>query len=220
MYTYYPNLINSPFFTEKGQICTSINYSSEFYGQYTFDYQSAFAILDKIAIIYNYSFADWGNADENDDFHKHKYQEIGLGYFRPSESIFRFENFVGYGNGKSETRYDNQEIKGKYVRIFMYPSIGISTRLKHNNWYDPEIVELGIASRICNLTWKDFEHNFRDSLRKENYYFEPAIFVRTGWQNIQFQAQYGKLYSFYKDESVESPGGWVSFGIISYFDLY
>ena len=227
---YFPNIINTPFFTEKGQFCGSANYSfsgSMNLSLYNIDLQSAFAVTDNIAVMYNYSFADMGVPDdEYEDFHNHKYQEIGLGYFRSSENIFRFENFIGYGSGKSETHDGTslvnkyREIKGEYYRMFVCPSFGISTQLKSDNLFDPNRIDVGIASRISSVNWKNLKHNFEVSVREQNYYFEPCIFIRAGWQKLLFQFQLGQIYALYKDELIESSDGWLSFGIITYFDLY
>jgi len=225
---YFPNVINTPLFTEKGQISAAANFS--FLGSLnielnSFDLQSAMAATDNVAVMYNYSYGKMGRSADH-DFHEHKYQETGVGYYRTFFSKYNFESFVGYGRGCSETRnvgsadHRDREIKGDYDRWFFYPTIGFSMDLKGENRFDPERVEGGITTRVCNLKWRNVEHNLKGTVLKENWYIEPAIFVRAGWEHFLFQFQSGQIYALFKDDLVESSDGWLSFGIIFNLDLY
>ena len=215
---YFPNTINTPMFDEEGQVCASVNFSSDYAGQYSIDYQSALSILNNIAIQYDYSCAN--NKSNEWNYLKYNYYEFGIGYFRSSNDMFKFENYIGHGVGKLKRSDNDRKIEGEYNRIYLCSTFGISKKLNHDSWFDPDKIELGITTRISRINWNMLEYDYSRSFKRENYYFEPAIFIRVGWKNLLFQGQYGQIFPYYKDDFVESSNGWVSFGILTYFDLY
>lgn len=215
---YFPNTVNTPMFDEKGQICASVNFSSDYAGQYSIDYQSALSILNNIAIQYDYSSANVKTSESN--YLIYNYNEYGIGYFRPSINKFKFENYVGYGIGRVNRSDNHRKIEFEYNRIYLCPSFGISKKLNHDRWFDPDKIILGITTRISKIKWNELQCDYSRSFKRENTYFEPAIFIRAGWRNLLFQSQYGQIFPYYKDIFVESSNGWVSFGILTYFDLY
>jgi hypothetical protein len=134
---YVPNVRNAPLFTKGGEFQGAMQF-----GTSGIDAQAAVAITNNLAIMGNYSYGN-RNTDtlydnSKDNYHKHKFYEGGIGYYK-NDDKFCFEIFLGYGRGEG-TSYGSYSIfsssedvlaTGKYTRIFLQPSFGLNKKFVH-----------------------------------------------------------------------------------------
>src|SRR5690606_20153730 len=125
---YVPNLRNSPMFTKGGEFQAAVQVGNGV------EVQSAFAVTDHFGVMANYAFVDRTQAEEPEDYARHRIFEGGLGYFTNREDSF-FEVFAGYGKGEgssydSYTFFGSQSIQatGTYERYFIQPAVGINKK--------------------------------------------------------------------------------------------
>lgn len=213
---YTPSAVNTPLFTEKGQI--SVNFHA-FTGA---NFQAAYSITNHFAIIANrfdYKISDessmWDTQKPKNDLHLlglANMNEIGFGYYNSSNKIVKnpyykgvFEFFGGYGIGNSSFtpfKLTNNAVVPfpKYMhryttnKIFLQPSFGI----KH------KIIEMAFTPRITNLFYAKPKSDIPDSLwavndltniNKKSYsFFEPTITFRMGYKGIKLQSQITKSF--------------------------
>jgi hypothetical protein len=219
---YTPSAVNTPLFTEKGQLSANFSVAT---GE---NYQTAYALTDNFAIIANrFEY----NIDDKDLFWDPEtsparlkndlnlrgvatMNEIGYGYYQSYNKIGNnphykgvFELFGGYGKGVSSflPNYffknslglnENVFFKHSYSthKIFIQPTFG----LKHN------IIELAFTPRFTNVFYGKPKSDLPDSLwavnglndiHKKSYtYFEPTGTFRIGYKGIKLQAQLSRSF--------------------------
>lgn len=170
---YVPTVINQPLFTGKGDFKASLHG-----GISGWDLQSAYALTDHIGVMAMGSFEDF-KSDENDDYHKHLFGEVGGGYFNTLGPFGRLEVYGGGGIGKINVQngsgyledYSNA-ILGK---VFIQPGIGISS----------DYVDLSFASRFV---WADI---LDESVHHNRFFYEPAITGKVGYKKVKGVLQVG-----------------------------
>lgn len=210
---YTPSAINTPLFTEKGQVSANFQVAT---GK---NFQAAYAVTDHFAVMANrfdYEIDDedflWdidSPRPKNDLYLTGiaSMNELGFGYFNSSNRVIKnpyykgiFELFGGYGIGNSSFTPFKQTNNAvvpfpKHMhsyatnKIFIQPSFGI----KHN------IIEMAFTPRITNVFYGKPKSDIPDSLwavndltniNKKNYtFFEPTITARLGYKGIKLQAQ-------------------------------
>lgn len=180
--TYVPNVVNTPMLSNKGEFHANFNT-----GTSGFDPQLSYAITDNIGVMLNASIEN-RNRDSTDSHHRHKFIELGAGYYTKFAEIGRFETYVGFGRGTINAHYDFILWKSfsdvKYNRIFVQPAIGISTR-----WFD--------GSLAMRMVYVDI---FQKGHRTYSFFMEPAVTVKFGYDYFKFVTQMG--YSFPADNYV------------------
>lgn len=152
------------------------------------DLQGAYAVSDHIGVIGAVSYGSEGE-EGGSDYHKHKYGEFGISYFKPLGGIGRYEAMAGMGFGATEVvdHYvflgpDEIKAKGEYNKIFIQNNIGLETG----------ILETGLAFRLGHVTFNRFETTgtIHDKPVRGTF-FEPAFFARLGWKNVKIESQVG-----------------------------
>lgn len=94
---YIPSARHTHFMGKKGELHASSVLTSTNGG----DIQAAYAVSEHIGINAATSFGN--NDEQSSDYHKHRYGEIGMTYFRPIGDIGRFEALGGVGFGSAES---------------------------------------------------------------------------------------------------------------------
>ena len=174
---YTPNMVNTPLFTSEGEFQATIGT-----GTSGIDPQLAYAIDDHVGIMLNASFAN--RTDTNyKNFHKHLFAELGVGYFLPLGKTGRFEIFGGGGMGSINAKYENNIFYGRsralLTRIFIQPSIGISTSA-FDGAFTPRFVFVNINNIKSTENSKTFEP-----------FFEPTLTAKVGWKYVKMMYQIG-----------------------------
>lgn len=194
--TYIPNNTNVPLFTEPGEIQLAA-----YQGTNGTDLQAAVSVVDHLAVMGNFEISKHEEEDP-EDYHKHNFGEIGIGFYDTFGGKGRFEFYGGYGSGKSET-YDYIDVftedeqtrfEGKYDRWFLQGNIGlgndifegaISYRVSYVNFY--RLTEFGPDPNVAPV-----------STSMEELMMEPAITIKVGGKHIKFVSQWG--FSFPYDD--------------------
>jgi hypothetical protein len=157
-------------FTKAGEFQASVQIGNGLEGQ------AAFAVIDHLGVMTNYSYINSTDMEDEDDFLKHRFFEGGIGYFKNREESF-FEVFAGYGRGKGTT-FESYEFfgsqssaaTGRYHRYFLQPAFGVNK----------EGVQFSFVPRISMVDFYEFSTELvRTSIEeKPRYFFEPAIVGR------------------------------------------
>lgn len=170
---YVPNVISTPLLSNKGEMQLSVNT-----GIAGFDPQFAYAVTDYIGVMVNGSFANW-TSDSTDNFHKHKFVEIGTGYYTKLGESGRFETFCGFGFGNLKAKYSNDlwisMATVNSTRFFVQPTIGATTKMFDGSF----------ATRIVfvNLTQED--------IKGSGVFVEPVLTGKVGYKNVKGVIQLG-----------------------------
>ncbi len=182
---YVPSARHTHQLNEKGEASLS-SYS----GTNGADVQLAYAVTDNIGILGAVSIAR--DDEDDEDFHKHTYGEIGVQYYDNIGGIGRFEFMSGFGRGSASAlgTYNSifndtsSEIRatGKYGKFFVQPNIGLET----------DVVDAGLSFRFGHVIFTEFETSSATYDENESgTFFEPGLFVRLGWQTVKLEGQIG-----------------------------
>jgi len=170
---YVPNVINTPLLSNKGEIQAAIHT-----GVSGTDPQLAYALTDNIGVMLNGSFAN-RTSDSTDDFHKHQFAELGLGYYTKIGESGRFETFGGGGLGNLQAKFDNT-VWNTYAdvnsyRFFIQPTIGASTN----------IFDGSFSSRFVMVNLK------QNSISSTGFFVEPVLTGKIGYKYVKAVIQLG-----------------------------
>ncbi len=180
---YIPNQVNAPLLTGQNEIQVAGSIGSN-----GADVQAAYAVTDEIGVMANFSAQKKGESSSS-DYHKHMFKEIGLGYQTPMGRNGVFDIYAGVGSGTSSSRdsytwFGSQSVAadGNYRRIFIQPSAGRRGTGLH----------AALSTRLAWVTFTKFESG--GNTVKKNYtqfYIEPVVTTRLGFENFKFQTQIG-----------------------------
>jgi hypothetical protein len=170
---YIPNVINAPLLSKAGEVQLSVYSATS-----GFDPQFAAALTDNIGVMVNGSFNELSYED-SDDYQKHKFFEMGVGYYKKLNENFRFETFGGYGFGTIETDYGYyQWIPHKTInskRFFLQPTVGAT--------FQP--FEGCISARVAHLSLTQKERSF------QGMFFEPVVTGKIIYKRLKGIIQIG-----------------------------
>jgi hypothetical protein len=193
--TYVPTTVNSPLLTYRGEFQAAI-----YAGSSGFDPQLAYAITDHIAVMLNGSFKN-SQSDSSENFHKHQFVELGVGYYLRFVGKGRFEVFGGYGLGNLQAHSTNSIFNSdsdvKLNRIFIQPGVGMVT----------DLLDLSFATRFV-IVGVD-----QDPLKYTRSFLEPAATCRIGYKLFKFSAQIGYSIPFNSSNLVDYQPFMFSLGI-------
>ncbi|MBE0661327.1 MAG: hypothetical protein IH597_02570 [Bacteroidales bacterium] len=174
---YIPNVINAPLLSNAGEVQLTVYTATS-----GFDPQFALALSDNIGIMLNGSF-DEITYQDSDDYRKHKFFEMGAGYYKKLNENFRFETFGGYGFGTIQADGSNYQWISQWdshtainsKRFFFQPAVGAT--------FQP--IEFCFSARIVHLrlTQKD-----RSS---QSMFFEPAVTGKLIYKRLRGVMQLG-----------------------------
>jgi len=170
---YVPNVLNTPMLSKAGEVQLTVHNATS-----GFDPQFAVAITDNIGIMLNGSFSDV-SFEDSDDYRKHKFFEMGVGYYQKITENFQFETFGGYGFGKIQSNFSNHFWAPKGTinlnRFFIQPTVGAS--------FHP--FEGCISARAAHVS---FANKNRSS---QGIFFEPAITGKLVYKRMKGIVQFG-----------------------------
>jgi len=176
--TYVPTTVNTPLLTYKGELQAAV-----YAGTSGFDPQVAYALTDNIGLMLNGSFKDT-KSDSSENFHKHNFIELGVGYYLRFVGKGRFGIYGGYGIGDLQARSSssifNNTSDVKLNRIFIQPEIGLVT----------DLIDLSYAMRIVIVGVN------QDPLKYTRSFLEPAVTIRIGYKHVKFMSQIGYSVPF------------------------
>ena len=183
---------NVPLLKKKGEFAVSAGKGStgnDHGSAEGFNTQAALAVGKSTAIISSfYSMKSSGDDIEG----KGNYFEIGVGKFKGNdETKFIAEIFGGTGFGSIQNSMGSDKINLKYVKPFIQPSCGFSTK----------VIDIAVTARIGLVSYTSKSENISDpqqqqtfgnfwSENKNSFVFEPGVTFRIGYQNIKLQLQY------------------------------
>ncbi len=182
---YVPNARQTNLMEEQGEL-----HGAAHAGTNGGDIQLAYSMFDHVGIFGSASFkTDELTNDTEEDYHEHRYGELGAIYFHPIGEIGRFEALGGIGLGKAEAvdQYDvfgpnEVRAEGSYNKVFGQTNIGLET----------SVVETGLLLRLSQVTFSEFETSGMSLGETESgTFFEPAVFARLGWKNVKVESQLG-----------------------------
>jgi hypothetical protein len=181
---YIPNGVNVPLLKEKGDFNLRLGYSFDGY-----DLQSSYAISNQIGLMFNGTYCPLGYADS---YRKHKFIEMGIGYFENSENFVIIEIYSGLGIGTSRATEDGifdsepMHTKGRYMRFFTQIGIG----------YRHDVFDIALCSRGSYI---DFYYIDNPNTRfvKRDFRLEPVFFIGVGPPIIRYETQLGFSFNFY-----------------------
>jgi hypothetical protein len=208
---YIPNSRSVPLFNEGGEVAVD-----GYVGTAGIDLNVGASVSDHIAIIGGFSFND-SNGEDSEDYQKHNFWEVGLGYFNATESKLRTEFFGGYGMGES-TSYDSyffisqidELTTGNYNRAFLQGNLGFKPS---------RIFEFGVAIRLAHVTFTKFETTTTTYDKSWSANFaEPAFFLKLG-DPIHFSFQTGLNVPLDNDPAFDYRFFHMSLGIGARIDL-
>jgi hypothetical protein len=153
-----------------------------------FDPQFAYAITNHLGVMLNGSFMN-STSDSTNNYHKHGFGELGLGYYKPIGQRGKFETFGGVGTGKIQAEYNNSlwisRSNVNITRYFIQPTIGITTK----------ILDAGFSIRIS------FVNLHNESVSSAAVFAEPAITAKLGYDHLKAVAQIGLSIPFNSEKN-------------------
>lgn len=202
---YVPNQQHVPGFTSQGQTKLSaslvLNPDNDVKGG---DVQLAHSITDRTAILFNVN--KYYGYNKSSQFHgfpfgSNNYDlggsghalEVGYGYFKANDSrviteVYGFASLASFCNN-THLGDLNGNFKGKFTRLAIQPSITYKTKY----------FEAALSSRINHLHYYKIrgQYELYDELLEntpDNFFFEPAITLRIGFNRVKLQLQYQYSY--------------------------
>ena len=210
VYEYVPNSLNAPLFQEKNEVKGNLS---------LFNYQLGYSFTNHFAITANYFWNQksrngwWDRVSQKEganvdikNYTTHDFEVAG-GYYLNKNSVC-LEFFGGFGYGK--ILYDhsiaqrnpypidyNYILKANPLKLYLQTDFGY--KLKPN-------LDIALSVKIMDYQYKNINNTitgYNDNIDKpydlqlenrENnhlYFIQPAFTIRTGKENIKFQAQVG-----------------------------
>lgn len=180
---YIPNTVNAPLLSNKGELQMSV-YS----GLSGIDPQIAYAVTDNIGIMFNGSYSN-RTSDSTDNYHRHLFGEVGLGYYRKMGDKWRVEAYGGAGLGKIQAEYENGLWASKSdvnnFRAFLQPGIGFTTKVGGIS-FNPRFAAVSLYQA--------------GGTRSVGVFVEPTMTGKVGYKFIKAVAQVGFSVPFIQDQ--------------------
>lgn len=191
---YHPNTVHTPMLREAGDVQVG-----GFATTSGLDASGAVAVTDRVSVIGGYSqgdaeqsrcstTSDTDCAEVPDDFRRHRFGEVGVGYQVSVDEGAGLHAVVhaGYGRGwtETDTHYEragsrNKWFRGHYERFFLQPGV----------FLDRGPLQVGHASRFSRVHFYAFETSEPRWSGREHIFWEPALTVRAGPDPIVFGVQ-------------------------------
>jgi hypothetical protein len=178
---YVQNVVNNPLLTNKGEIQLAVN--TDIAG---IDPRFAYLLSNRIGVMLNGSFAN-RISDTTNNFHKHKFMEIGSGYYTHIGARGKFETLSGVGSGTVQANYKNNlwtsRSKVNFTRYFIQPTIGFTTN----------IFDTGFSSQFVILNFH------QETGSSTSYFVEPVVTTKLGYNHFKAILQLGLSFPLNSD---------------------
>lgn len=230
-YYYVANVQNVPLFREKNEfrIAGTVGLGE---GPVSTEVQSAYSVTNNFAVMINFMSAkDLDNS--KDSWGKGNYLDGAIGYYKPLGKSRVFEIYGGVGGSKQHHQYRNMIFDPlppttynydggtsdlSFTKIFIQPSMGLTF-----NGFD-----VAFSTRFCRLSFNKIDNRIDKLLNEDEFkylntiaqnrkflFFEPALTIRGGWENLKVQLQgatasYLNNHKWYFDEFHISIGLYVA----------
>jgi len=175
--SYIPHTVNTPLFTEKGELQLAVHASTGI------DPQIAYSITDNLGVMANASFASF-NKESEEKIWRFGSGEAALGYFKAFDSKGSWEVYAGGGWGKYElSGFDvlgDPYLDFNRMRLFVQPAIGTKS----------DLFEGSIAWR---LSWVQLMESNRSA---SGLFSEPTLTAKIGNANFKGVFQIGACLPF------------------------
>jgi len=171
---YVPSPVNSPLFSQAGEMSGQLALSTNGY-----NIQGAWSPVYHLGIIGggNLFSIQVDSLDQPDQF-RHRYAEIGGGYYTRLSKYARFELYAGYGGGHT----GDVNNRGYFQKFFLQPGIGYSGRY----------VDIGFSPRISSVQHlRTLVLGQRRNEDRQSVFFEPWLTFRAGMEQFKFSFQMG-----------------------------
>lgn len=169
-YSYVPHVVNTPLFTEQGELQLALHASTGT------DLQLAYSFSDHWGLMANASYADFSKKEKKHQFHS---GELGLGYFNSFDQKGMWEIYAGAGRGKyffdRTSKLDDPFVDFTRTRLFIQPALGTKS----------DQFEGSLAARF---SWVQLQEDHR---KAQGLFFEPAMTAKIGNPNIRLVFQLG-----------------------------
>jgi hypothetical protein len=179
---YIPNAANVPLISTKGEVQASV-----LTGTSHLDFQGAYGLTDKIALMANTSFASRNrNVLDSAKMHVHNLGELACGYYNKVGRSGRLEVYGGLGYGDTKD-YDQgntsswQNVNGRYGKFFIQPNIGATS----------DIFDGAMSLRACFVKYFDFNYGGTNYKAQKSIFIEPVLTGKIGYKNVKFITQIG-----------------------------
>ena len=189
---YTPNTQNVPLISQKGETNLTLAGNAN-----QVEFQGAYGIGNNFAVQANGGLfipADLDNGDGGSG----KFIEFGAGYFKPLTENFIFETYGLLGLGSVENHFGQTgNVSANILRVGIQPNLGFKSKY----------FSAALSSRIVNLMYSKIDGNLigvgevqylKDN--SSNFLVEPAITLRTGFENFKLQLQYGYSVNLTKND--------------------
>lgn len=171
---YIPSPVNTPLFSQGGEMSGQLALSSNGY-----NVQGAWSPVYHLGIIgggnlFNIQVDSLAKPDQ----FRHRYAEIGGGYYTRLSKFMRLEMYAGYGGGHTGDVND----RGYYQKFFFQPGIGYSGRY----------VDIGFSPRISSVQHlRTLSRGQRRNEDRQSVFIEPWLTLRAGMEQFKFSTQLG-----------------------------
>lgn len=188
---YSPSVHNVPLFEEKEELRVSAH-SGSADNVSTIDFQTAYAITNRVAVMANFYNAKANINNSNKLSGTGSLFEGGGGIYIPFGSMFVFETYGVAGIGNSVIRYSDtihDEMVNRFGRFYIQPSIGITTQY-FDVAFSNRVVLLNMYSINGGNTYEKFAADRRSiEAGRPAWLYEYGITLRGGWKYIKLQLQ-------------------------------
>ena len=184
---YYPNAVNTPLFSEKGQAAATT--SVQMQEVLTAQVQTAYAFKDNWAVQVNGSFLIPNRNSVNE---RHVFGEAAIGWFRAidqDQPSAIFECFAGYGRGYTHSFggwfSGSNWAEAFYHRLFIQPTVGHSGK----------IFDAAFSMRMGQLIVDKYRFAPRGNQDPwtswGRAFVEPCFTARLGFKQLRWVTQFG-----------------------------
>jgi hypothetical protein len=177
---YLPNQINAPILSDKGDFSGNVSI-----GLSNFNLQTAYSPVQNMGLMLNYAGGKTSSFDNSSNTNTYNFFELGLGYYLPLNTNLLFDFYGGFGLGEAYTYDDSFDaptsVTGKYSRLFVQPSITISSS---------EAFNANFAVRPV-LVFMNKTTGTNAPIPTTTLFFEPVVTLKYGWKYIKIINQLG-----------------------------
>ena len=184
---YLPNSINVPLLKEKGD--ANIGYNISLAGH---DLQISHASSENVGLMLNGTYL---SESRSDSYRRHKFIEMGMGFFSHQDEGFSREIYAGAGWGSNSLKEcvlfgsEDARVSADYIRLFIQPDLGIHL----------EGFEGGFGFRICYINFYNVNYSNID-FQRTKVLLEPVAFLRFGPPVFQIETQFGYSFNPFKND--------------------
>jgi hypothetical protein len=214
---YVPNNINTPQFSQAGEVKIGGWYGNNDYG-----ISASAAIDDHWALMINGLFGSQEGSPENEkNAYEHRLWEGGFGIYNTFGETGHFDIFAGYGVGYS--RYEDyhkvyvnwgnnfilvKKAKGNFKRFFMQTSYSEQISPKYS---------FGLAMRFSDVSFGKLFLGDNVSISAGDSYLEPAFFIIMGQKILKIKTQIGASFPLRDQPNFDHQPLWISVGVDLHF---